>query len=707
MLKKNKKTEKKGRFKTIIHCLSVCGVAISASIALAADPKPSAATKGKTLKSDQTLQASDLYKGTNVPLKRSFPLNEKISPCEDFHQYVCGDVEKSFSLPKDRSAWTFSFSDNHERLLQAKKNYFKKVATSYRPKSERAQPMVNYYLACMNAKASAKEERQLVKSNLETFNKIQDKEALKDLLQKNMDQAGDASFAGFGIGTNQDDPDSKDVLIAGYVMSLPERSYYQDPEVMKSFTALAEGFFQTLGFKDFKQRAQQVIEFEKAFAQVYPLPAEMRQRYAARTYVPRESLITKYPELKFERILKRFPPQIAVRDYVPESLTFLNTAIKEKSLDELKNLWLFHQLRKKMDDAYPKFFAKRFALSKKLGGPAVRPVRQERCTKSVMAAYDKELDQELIPVLFPNFPKEKVVAVAEKVRASILASLEENKWLSTEARKEALRKISKATLQLVQPQNDKEWDFNPIITMDPLKPYANGNALEQALQEKEIQELADKRVREIWSGGPLTVNAYYSPPDNKFVLYLGILQFPFFQSEGLELENIAAIGSVVGHELGHSIDDQGSKYDADGKVRQWMSLKDLGEFRNRGSVFVEQFNKIGHNGGLTLGENIGDHVGLSAAYRTAFGAVDVTDKSSAAGATAKENKQKFFIAYARSWCEVMREETRIAKLKTGPHALGSARVNQQVIHLNGFYEAFSCSPASKMYLAPESRIKIW
>ena len=200
-----------------------------------------------------------------------------------------------------------------------------------------------------------------------------------------------------------------------------------------------------------------------------------------------------------------------------------------------------------------------------------------------------------------------------------------------------------------------------------------------------------------WGMGPLTVNAYYSPDKNKFVLPIGILQYPFFMKNGDLTENLGAVGAVIGHELGHAIDDQGSQFDSKGRLSQWMTNEDVQKFKDRGQKMIQQFNKIGHNGDLTQGENVADLVGLTFAYNAAF--------PQSTGTIAE--KQGFFVAYARVWCSVMREKTIEMQLKTDPHSLGFARINEQVKHQPGFYEAFSCNKNNRLYLEPNDRLQVW
>lgn len=316
-----------------------------------------------------------------------------------------------------------------------------------------------------------------------------------------------------------------------------------------------------------------------------------------------------------------------------------------------------------------------------------------------MHSYTKEIDAILMPRIFPDFPKEKFIALAEDIRKSILRSLENNTWLSKEAKAEAIKKIRLAKLQLVSPNNDKEWDFLPDAKYDSEKYLANGKKYSTLLQEKTLKEFREPNDPNRWGMGPLTVNAYYEASYNKFVMPIGILQYPFYDPRLSIDENYAAVGTVIGHELGHGVDDQGSRYDSDGKQRLWMTMKDLAEFSKRTELLVGQFEAAKHNGKLTLGENIGDLVGLTASYGAAAQDPEFLRSS--------ERQRAFFVAYARLWCEVKRPKLIETFLKTNPHSLGVARVNEQVKQQTAFKEAFQCKESDPMVLPKDKLVRIW
>ncbi len=640
-----------------------------------------------------------------IPEKRVFELNDKINPCDDFHAYVCSTAEKSFTLREDRSSHTFAFDDSSERILEKKKSFFKNIDNEKKLKP-RSEQMRAYYKACMNEEASAAEERELVAQLVKDVDAIKTMEQFIELNTKNLTEPK-WSIIGFDIGPNIDNPLIYDIYWDLNVMFLPEHSYYENAELLENFKKLIVEFFKELKIQgtdaELMARAQAVIDYEKAFVKTYPLPAAFRQRYTQPRVVSREDMFKLVAPFDLKPFFKKHVPgKTKIRDFIPESWNFFTAHSRPEDLAALKDMYLFRNARSYMDDAYPELYKKRLAFSHKfLGGSPVRPDRQERCTSATTGSFNRELDMELQPRLFPNFPEKKMRDVAEKIRKSILDGLKKNAWLSDEGKKAAIAKIRTAKLQLISPKSEKEWDFKPVAKYSENKPYQNSLTLFEIGMKRTFLKLRTGVNQQAWGMGPLTVNAYYSPDKNKFVMPIGILQFPFFAADGDVVENLGAVGAVVGHELGHSIDDQGSKFDSGGRLKQWMTEEDLKTFSSRSQKMIEQFSKIGHNGELTLGENVGDLVGLTFAYNAAF-----PDNAKASEASIAD-KKKFFVAYARVWCGVMREKTKERQLKTDPHALGFARINEQVKHQPGFQEAYQCTEKNKLYNKPENQIKIW
>ncbi|OYZ13390.1 MAG: metallopeptidase [Bdellovibrio sp. 28-41-41] len=639
-------------------------------------------------------------KSSAIPDRRTFPLSSTVSACDNFHDYVCNDVENSFELRPDRSSHTFSFSDSFERILNKKKEFFSNIEKE-KKLTPRAMQIKNFYLACMNEGAGAKEEKSTVADRVKAISKVK---TVKDFLKLDTENffAGKSNLIVFDSSANAENPDIYDAYMAVSFMNLPDHGYYEKPELVADYKALLTEFFKTvepkLTTEDIKGRVENMYNLEAEFVQRYPKTAERRQRWGEKRDIPQAQFLKDYPNLAAEAYFKKLPKKLNVRVNIPESFKFYNEYLTPKNLDTIKDIYLYRTASGLMDDGYPDFFAKKFAFNKKhLGGPDSRPVRQERCTMRMMNEFEKEVDEVLMQRLFPNFPKQKVVEISEKIRGSILDGINNSTWLSKEAKEVAKKKITSCRLQVVAPQTDREWNFNPIQKYSATEPIKNAQKLRVALIKKTIKEMYEPVNKDAWGMGPLTVNAYFSPSENKFVMPMGILQYPFFDDKNTLEENLGAVGAVMGHELGHGVDDQGSRFDDKGSLRVWMSMTDLAEFQKRGERMVAQFDKAGHNGKLTLGENVADLVGLSFAYKAAF-----KDKQAT-----KEDKQKFFVSYARTWCEVKRDGYKEKQLKTDPHSLGWARINEQVKHQPGFQEAFSCKPGQPMVLSDKDRIVIW
>jgi putative endopeptidase len=636
---------------------------------------------------------------SDIPERREFPVNPEVNPCQDFYKYTCSKVKESFKLREDRSHHTFSFSDSAERLLTKKKDYFKTLATA-KPESPREESLKNVYLACMDIKGRKKAEMaEVARVKNELLKKITTRDELLNQIA-NSYLGTDSSPLSWGATANQDNSENNDLYILPDYLSLPEKSYYKKKDVIKDLRNLLVLFFKEVKSPKAAAQAQMILDFENGLAEVTPEPEQFRQIVNNRNPISRQELLKTFPHLGLDRLLSKVPETSVIRNWTPEAMAYTDKFLAEAPLENIKAIYLYNSLKGYLDDAYPKFYDKNFEFRKKhFGGPNVRPAREERCTRLVMSTFAKEIDSILVPKIFPNFPREKFVALAESIRSSIIDSLKENSWLTKDAKKEAIEKMKSARLQLVAPTTEKEWDFLPLAKYSSSNPIENFKTVSTVYRDKSLQELSEPTDKGRWQMGPLTVNAYYDPSYNSFVMPIGILQYPFYDPKLSDLQNAGAVGAVIGHELGHGIDDQGARYDSKGKQRQWMSMQDLKNFSDRTAPLITQFDSIGHNGRLTQGENIGDLVGLTAVYRLATKTKGFNESP--------EMQKELFLAYGRVWCSEARPKFEETQLKTDPHALGFARVNEQVKQQPGFAKAFQCKDSDPMVLPKEKQVRIW
>lgn len=638
---------------------------------------------------------------SEIPAKREFPINEKINPCVNLYEHACSKTIESFKLREDRRRHAFAFNDSSERILEFKKNYIKDLS-----KESTTDPMAlqlkNFYLSCMNKDARAKEEKAYVTSKISEVEKFQTK---KDWLISHAKRihSGNSGFIGYFTTTNFDDPKKTDIIIGTGYSLLPEKSYAKNPELVKELEVLVTDFFKTIGVSNPEAHAKTVLKYELDQQENRLYPAEARIAYSLRRFVTKSELLQKYPDLELKYFLDQVPDSTKIRVFNPKTYSFLDAVAKNYSLDELKTLQMFYELVHKLDQGYPKFYDENFAFNNKfLGGKKKRSELDEECTQIAMSHFGQEFDYLVLPKMFPNFSSAKVAELVDKIKESIHNSLVHNKWLSKKAKKEALRKISNAYMRLVAPAKYEDWKFLPVATFGPDTYIANTEKRNDISDEREFQYLKELRDIRSWEGvEPLVVNAFYQSSFNQFTMLQGILQYPFYDQNNDLVENLAGVGMVVGHELGHGIDDQGSKYDADGKLYDWMTPKDLKKFKELTKSLIEQYSKAGMNGEFTLGENIGDLVGLTAAYDAAFSNNKLNSED------LKKEQRKFFLSYARSWCEVQLPGVKELRIKSDPHSLGEARVNEVVKHFAGFKDAFHCEDNDPMVLPANKRVHIW
>ena len=339
------------------------------------------------------------------------------------------------------------------------------------------------------------------------------------------------------------------------------------------------------------------------------------------------------------------------------------------------------------------------------------PEQRERWERGVMrvgslSSLGEAIGQVYVQRHFPESAKVQMDELVENLRAALRQSIEQNDWMSADTKGEAYKKLEAFRPKIAYPD---EWrDFSSIaISRDNL--FQNAQNIRLFNYEDEIGRLGQPTDREEWGMTPQTVNAYYNPSFNEIVFPAGILQPPFFDPAADLAVNYGGIGAVIGHEMGHGFDDQGSKSDWRGVQRNWWTDTDRDNFESQADALAEQYSQFepvpGYfiDGRFTLGENIGDVGGLSLAYRAYRMALNGEEAPVIEGLT---GDQRFFLAWAQVWQRKYREDALIQRLTTDPHSPSEFRVNGVVRNFNEWYEAFNVQADEALYLPPEQRIRI-
>jgi putative endopeptidase len=360
-------------------------------------------------------------------------------------------------------------------------------------------------------------------------------------------------------------------------------------------------------------------------------------------------------------------------------------------------------LPKRFDDARFAFYGTT------LSGQPQQRERWKRAIGAVEGSVGELAGQVYAQRHFPPANKAAMDRLVGNLRLAMAANLKDLKWMGPETRTQAQAKLDAFTPKIGYPARFKTYDG---LELTPDDAFANDTATGQWQVQDNVSRWGKPVDKAEWFMFPQTVNAYYSPTGNEIVFPAAILQPPFFNLSADDAVNYGAIGGVIGHEMGHGFDDQGSKSDGEGNLRDWWTAEDKGNFERLTGALVDQYNatcpfdegKTCINGRLTLGENIGDLGGLSLAYRAYRMSLGGREAPVIEGYT---GDQRFFMAWAQVFRVKMREAALRQQLQTDPHSPGVYRINNIVRNFDEWYKAFDVKPGDKLYLEPEKRIRIW
>ncbi len=339
------------------------------------------------------------------------------------------------------------------------------------------------------------------------------------------------------------------------------------------------------------------------------------------------------------------------------------------------------------------------------GTPQIRE-RWKRGISMVEGALGEEIGKEYVKRHFPESSKKKMEALVDNLLKAYELSIKNLDWMTEETKVKALDKLAKFTPKIAYP--DKWRDYSSLEIGDDL--HTNLGNIAKFERDYELNKLGGPINRDEWGMTPQTVNAYYSPGFNEIVFPAAILQPPFFDPDADDAANYGGIGAVIGHEIGHGFDDQGSQYDGDGNLNNRWSDSDRSEFERRTGDLVAQYNELSPtaapdvkvNGAFTLGENIGDLGGMNIAIKAYNIALNGAPAPEIDGLSAY---QRFFLSWAQCWRRLIRPEEARLRIATDPHSPDELRCNQIVRNIDEFYEAFDVQANDALYL--EKRVKIW
>ncbi|UVJ37827.1 M13 family metallopeptidase [Arthrobacter sp. CJ23] len=344
-----------------------------------------------------------------------------------------------------------------------------------------------------------------------------------------------------------------------------------------------------------------------------------------------------------------------------------------------------------------------------LSGTPQNKDRWKRGVAVVEAALGEAVGQIYVDRHFPEGHKARMQTLVANLIEAYRQSITGLEWMGQETKEEALKKLAAFRPKIGFPD---EWIDYSAVVIDPADLLGNVERAHNADVDRHLDEVGKPVDLNKWLMTPQTVNAYYHPMLNEIVFPAAILQPPFFTAEADDAVNYGGIGAVIGHEIGHGFDDQGSQFDGSGALRNWWSADDRTAFEGLTAKLVAQFDALSPhaapehkvNGKLTLGENIGDLGGLTIAYKAYLLSLDGAEPEVLDGMT---GQQRFFMSWAAGWRQVIRPEEAVRRLATDPHSPNEFRTNAIARNLGSFHEAFGVDRDDAMWMSPEERVSIW
>jgi putative endopeptidase len=641
-------------------------------------------------------------------------MDKAANPCSDFYSYCNGNWEKTFKLPEtDARYGSFNEINNNNLkkikliLDEASKN--KAAAANTDP-----QRLRDFYNTAMDSAKADKLGSSPLNPQLSALDKVKNVEDLMNL-KSEWDKIWLNLFFSGSSGTDIKNSQRNIFQLTQGGYGLGNRDFYFSPNFEKirtEYVKYLSSLFQLSGeiSSAADAHAKTAFEFEKKLADKAFTSLEMRDYERMYNLYTPAKLKELLPEVNWEKYFKarniKTPDTVMVGmvDYMKQ----VSSLLKSTSIDELKTYAKAQLLNEAAPYLSSKFEETSFAFKgKTLSGARQMKARWQRVQADMNYSIGDIVAREFVKKYFTPEAKQKVDKMIDNLILSYRDRIASRTWMSDETKKQANRKLDLLIRKIGYP--DKWKDYSKLV-IGTNSYWENSCAAKKLLFEENIDDLSKPVDRSKWQMTAVTVNAYYDPSTNEITFPAAILQPPFFDPKADDAANYGTMGSIIGHELTHGFDDQGSQFDADGNMKMWWTKEDYENFKNRKQLIVDQFNSyvaidtMHVNGKMTQGENIADLGGLTMAYYAYKKSLGGKPSPKIDGFT---GEQRFFIAWAQGWKTKCRDEEMKRLVTVDYHSPGHFRAFAPLTNMKEFYEAFAVKQGDKMFTPDNKRVEIW
>ncbi len=684
------------------HLLSAAALALIASVSHAAEP---AAARSATTSKAQVLSAG---------IATQY-FDDSVRAQDDFYEHVNGKWMKTTEIPADKSSWG-SFQKLQDDTQPQLRGLIEAAMAKHAAAGTDDQRIGDYYASFMDEATLEKAGLTPLKAEMDKIAAIKDKSELPAVFAR-MSKLGVNTPYDFGI--HQDNKDSTKYVadISQGGLGMPDRDYYLKTDDAKlsdtraKYLAHVEKMLSMAGDKNAAANAKAIVDLETEIAKAQWTKVELRDPIKAYNKVELNKLTEMAPGWNWDTWLKGTGIHGKVSYVIVGQPTFLkgfSEIIAKTPVETWKAYLQAHLIESYANYLNKAFLDEHFAFyGTTLSGVKEMEPRWKRGVGAVEGAMGESLGKLYVAKYFPAERKARMEKLVHNLLAAMKEDINTLDWMSPETKKAAQAKLAKFTVKIGYPNKWKDYS-RLVVKKDDL--VGNVIRARAVSYDRELNKLGHPVDRGEWEMTPQTINAYYQPERNEIVFPAAILQPPFFDAKADDAVNYGGIGAVIGHEISHGFDDQGSQYDGDGNLRNWWTDSDRKNFEAKTKMLVEQYNAFepvkGYhvNGELTLGENIGDNSGMAIAYKAYKLSLKGKPAPVIDGMT---GDQRFYMGWAQVWRTKMREATAIVRVKVDPHSPGEFRVIGTVRNQPAFYDAFGIKAGDKMYLAPKDRVIIW
>ena len=632
-------------------------------------------------------------------------IDKSVDPCMDFYQYACGNWIKNTQIPPDRPDMD-SFGEVEEQNLLVLRDILEKASKGGGERDAIDQKIGDYYGACMDERAVETKGITPLKPELDRIAGAKDKQALIDQIA-HVQLIGPSPLFNFYSSPDYHNADMVIAYIDQGGLTLPDRNYYikDDAKMVGVRKALSD--YITTVFTLSGQSAQQaadsaktVLDIETALAKA-SMDRTVRRDPKVRDHkMSRDAAISLAPNFYLAQFFKDIdsPTFSDLNVSNPDFFKQVNDLVASQSLDSLKTYVQWHMLAEAARWLPKSYVDARFKFRQALFGQAEDQPRWKKCVEATDGALGEALGQRYVERTFGAEGKQRMLTMVDALEKALDQDISGLPWMTADTKKQAKIKLDAIRNKIGYPDVWRDYSKLEVKQGDLMGNFLRANEFESRRQIAKISKPLDRKE---WEMTPPTVNAYYSGSFNEIVFPAGILQPPFFDKSMDEYVNFGSIGAVIGHELTHGFDDQGRKFDAHGNLRDWWTEQDGKEFEKRASCVANEYTNfvavddLKLNGKLTLGENTADNGGARIALMALENMIKASGKT-------PENidgytpEQRYFLGFARVWCEKRTPEYSRTLVTIDPHSPGRFRTNGVVENMPEFQKAWGCKTGQAM-----------